>query len=364
MNININKPISSLTYNGVPLRLGFEPPSKDVDFYDCDGTRLYSYTVEEIQRLNELPTPISPDPEYLVFQEWNWTLEELKALNGPMDVGATYRTIDGHSKFFITIDDPRMLTVSIKFRWNQTINWGDGAVTETGDNETVSHTYAELGDYIIDCTGWSGAVTFGTNIDKQVLRKAYLGDNISGFNFVDCSLLSRLAFPSGMIKCESMANDVLRLTLIKCLIIPKPSTGISWAAFRNTNLEHISFPSTLTDTGDYGLYARYPPLSRCILPPNLTGIKTYFANQWANLIDITIPASVTTISDYAFGGCAALKEVHLKPTTPPTLGGTNAFGNLPTWCIFYVPPGTLSAYASATNWSTLTTKYTFKEEGT
>jgi hypothetical protein len=52
---------------------------------------------------------------------------------------------------------------------------------------------------------------------------------------------------------------------------------------------------------------------------------------------------------------------HLKPTTPPTLGNTNAFYNIPTDCIIYVPKGCLEAYQNATNWSTYA-KYMQEEE--
>ena len=42
-----------------------EPEEKDVNFYDYDGTRLYSYTLAEAQALTVLPTP--PEHEGLTF---------------------------------------------------------------------------------------------------------------------------------------------------------------------------------------------------------------------------------------------------------------------------------------------------------
>jgi hypothetical protein len=70
---------------------------------------------------------------------------------------------------------------------------------------------------------------------------------------------------------------------------------------------------------------------------------------------------VTSIEQQAFSSCPKLASVYL-PATPPTLKNTNAFSNIPTTCIFYIPRGSLAEYQSATNWSSLTSTYTFTEE--
>ena len=59
---------------------------KDVNFYDYDGTRLYSYTLAEVQALTELPE--LPSHDGLICQGWNWTLADIKAENKETDVGA------------------------------------------------------------------------------------------------------------------------------------------------------------------------------------------------------------------------------------------------------------------------------------
>ena len=63
-----------------------EVEMKDVNFYDYDGTLLYSYTVEEAQGLTELPA--GPEHDGLVFQKWNWSLEDVNALTRAMNIGA------------------------------------------------------------------------------------------------------------------------------------------------------------------------------------------------------------------------------------------------------------------------------------
>lgn len=61
---------------------------------------------------------------------------------------------------------------------------------------------------------------------------------------------------------------------------------------------------------------------------------------------------VTDTGNTAFQYCYGVAEYHLKPTTPPTLASTNAFNNIPSDCIIYVPKGCLEAYQNATNWAT------------
>jgi hypothetical protein len=55
-----------------------------------------------------------------------------------------------------------------------------------------------------------------------------------------------------------------------------------------------------------------------------------------------------------------MSEYHFKPTTPPTLANSNAFQNIPSDCIIYVPYSAdhsiLNAYKTATNWSSQASK--------
>ena len=59
-------------------------PNKPVRFYNPYGDLVYSYTVQEIAEMTELPAL----PEYrgLIGQEWNWSLEKLQAVDGEVEV--------------------------------------------------------------------------------------------------------------------------------------------------------------------------------------------------------------------------------------------------------------------------------------
>jgi len=61
---------------------------------------------------------------------------------------------------------------------------------------------------------------------------------------------------------------------------------------------------------------------------------------------------VMSISSNAFYYCYGMKSLIMLPTSPPTLGSSNALSNNASDRKILVPNGSLSAYQSASNWST------------
>ena len=93
--------------NNVPLvyEAGMEAaehsePMSDVNFYDYDGRIIASYTLAEAQALTKLPDP--PKHKGLVFQGWNWSLEDVNLLTDPMDIGPNYTTDDGTTRVYVS----------------------------------------------------------------------------------------------------------------------------------------------------------------------------------------------------------------------------------------------------------------------
>ena len=66
-----------------------EKEIKDVNFFDYDGTLLYSYTEQEFAQLGALPD--NPSHDRLTAQGWNWTKaeidEQLSDVGGIVNVG-------------------------------------------------------------------------------------------------------------------------------------------------------------------------------------------------------------------------------------------------------------------------------------
>ena len=151
---------------------------KDVNFIDYDGKNLYSYTKEEALALTELPPAPNRTSKGLQFQEWNYTLAQVKAeanASGKCTAGATYTTTDGKTHIKITIQDEYYSNIPLVF--SQTVSegvevdWGDGSTPQTytgaNTNLTITHQYAPSSypaSYEITFKVNSGTMSFPTRI--------------------------------------------------------------------------------------------------------------------------------------------------------------------------------------------------------
>ena len=103
---------------------------KDVSFYDYDGTLLHSYTIEEANMLTALPPTLAH--EGLVFDGWNWSLEDINKLTRPMDIGAMYHTLDRKTHIYIHLEEGHQdITFSICVNGNIVLDWGDGYLEQS-----------------------------------------------------------------------------------------------------------------------------------------------------------------------------------------------------------------------------------------
>lgn len=88
------------------------------------------------------------------------------------------------------------------------------------------------------------------------------------------------------------------------------------------------------------------------IPEGVTSVKFH---KCTNLVNVTIPSSVTEIKNVAFLDCTSLNYIRMLPTTPPTLEsyGNNQYNNFDNSnnCPIYVPAASLTAYQTAPGWS-------------
>lgn len=133
-------------------------------------------------------------------------------------------------------------------------------------------------------------------------------------------------------------------------------TSIGEAAFRYCeNLDVVVDLPNLTSLGNFA-FNGCKALKRIENLGQLTTIlgSNNFGGTFGGcdaLEFVRIPATVTTISYFAFSNCYSLKAIVCDALTPPSLSSTNAFNNTNS-CPIYVPDASVDAYKAATNWST------------
>ena len=294
----------------------------DVTFIDYDGSVLYSYSLAEAHELMELPA--LPSHDGLVCQGWNWTLEEIKALNRPVTVGAMYITDDGATRLHIRIATVGRMTVPLYI--GQTvangvsIDWGDGSTAETlsgTGNVNTSHTYAEPGDYVILLMPTDGCtLSFGTNSSSycvmgstenqnkvycNMLQDVSIGKNVTSigdYAFNGCYSLASITIPTGVTSIGSYAFNYCYS--IASITIPDGVTSISRCAFQFCNsIASITIPDGVTSIGDYA-FNGCNSLVSITIPTGVTSIGSYALSSCNSLASITIPTGVTSIGEGVF----------------------------------------------------------------
>lgn len=374
----------------------------DVTFYDFDGTIIYSCSMADAQNLTELPTP--PDHEGLVFQEWNWTLEEIRSSSVGADVGAMYDTEDGSVMYDIVIESELERTVKIAVGLGEyqstfapEIDWGDGSIDTNTTEKTgyrSEHTYAKNGSYRIKISKGAaenrklkmmpyGDQLFGDDkVCNNILRAVYIGTDCTDIASMTYAYLPRLQYIC-MHKDISLptTNGLCRESAITIGIIPRTSDG-------NKTIYHSNPIAVICTHPKMTKYACFPyctDLRRLVIPDNVMSVgyvstatmlgDVKLGNKLEEILSsafsdskgisiLTFPESLKKIGDSSMRLLYGIKEYHFRSSDPPILASSssikiNTFSNGTTK--IYVPRGTADAYKSATNWAALA-NYIVEEE--
>lgn len=372
------------------IESGGERPSvkmKDVNFYDYDGTRLYSYTWEEAMAMTELP-PL-PTQKGLICQEWNYTLEDMKAQDGACDIGATYITDDGKTRFYLTIDNERAKDVWLYLSGNIEVNWGDGTIeSHNGSTLQLNHKYAGFGDYVVSVEVVNGKLQFQGSVYFNVmgeylasaermdaLRKIEIGNGVSSLSdrcFQGTNLLRYIVIPNNVttisnhacrwcksLECLIIPNSVnkvifenfSRCTSLRTVIIPASVKTLGGANFKNcTSLKNIHIPRSLTSFGN-------SEFSDCGSLRNIFLNKTSIGNSTFSICNalqkVVFNDGNISFGSYCFTSTLSLSLVDFsRCATIPTLSAANIFADSNPNAKIVVPDNLYDEWIVATNWST------------
>lgn len=310
--------------------------------------------------------------------------------NIPTGGGGSWIKDDGKTYLHISIKSDIFLAVNLAFGQTvasgNSIDWGDNTQptvpTHTG-RAKVAHTYAEQGDYVITITNISGYFYFGYSGSTQGYIFQDASNNSSATRYKNyASLLRKIELGQGwkinearqFCECRSLTdvyisvkpdqNKLTDNTFSGCYSLSSIDgvegyldgiTDYGWYVFQNaTALTTVPIPKNMPKIGNnYNLGNK--ALTYITIPDGVNEIQTGAFSGCENLIEVEIPASVTNIAANAFAATYGMHELRLKRTTPPTLANANAFSftNANAYpAVIKVPAGTLSAYQTATNWST------------
>ena len=368
---------------------------KALNFYDFEGTLVASYDADEIAGLTELPEAPdhSADEVPLTFEEWNWTLEEIKEYHADMpeatiNVGATYHPTDGKLHMIVeTFVDNYLNPLQLQFNQGAQIDWGDGTSTSAGSSE-VKHFYAQKGRYHVTATTTSTNFSVYKN-ENIVPDELYLNSTIAFLTTVGNVRLKRLVLPSSVAR---VANNALESCYsLKAVVIPRSITSLGNSffsgcyslgtvclpcelqlaggyifnncyrlrkvtiprssqhngsfIFANTMIEDAILPKELESVGTYFLSSCYV-LKRVVLPQAMTTIPSYMMYQDYNLEEIELHEGIQSIGTYAFSDVNSLATL-IIPSTVTSIGNKALYSyrSLPSVTILATTPPTLGTSA-------------------
>lgn len=393
---------SSVTVNVSGGGGGGGSMSDPIRFFDYDGALVASYSA--------VPSSLPSVPTHTGLKNgtWNYTLQEVTTqfnAMGACDVGANYDTVSGATEIDIVLQPERLHPyLSLAVNGTVTIDWGDNSTdTATGTSlttrlENIHHQYSAAGSYTIKITKTSGtgysllctstytllnknsSTANANRVYSNYVQAVRVGSDCSIGNsaFQYCCSLASVSIPSTVTSiatgafygCYSLASVSIPSTVTSIAIntfyycyslasvsIPNGVTAIGNSAFYYCySLASVAIPSGVTTIGSSAFYY-CSSLASVPMPSGVTTIGSSSAFYYCySLASISIPSGVTKIEAQTFYNCYGMAEYHIKPTAPPTLANVNAFNNIQSDCVIYVPSASLNTYKTTNNWSTYASK--------
>ena len=385
------------------------PKESDINFWDYDGTLLYSWTLAELATKTELP-PL-PSHDGLVCQGWNWTLQDIKDAGRELDIGALYITDDGKTRLYVDVDTETWDDFVLNY-WQSnanttTVDWGDGTTPETKNASSWiehRHVYASSGSYVITMSvkeGKTMRLGNGTNGRMLIangetdsgrcamLAKVEIGERVIRVTeraFFGAARLKSVAVPSGVLfeplrTFEQAANiravtaafsSAIIQTFYNCVNLraiatPKGTTQSDDRYITNTAVRRVNFDMTAATqaqalervhikaaNGKVGDFGACRALLAVTTPADATTfVATAFRSDYA-LRRVTCLGNIASIPAQVFQRCYPLRFVDLTHCTAvPTLANVNAFDQTHAQLEIRVPASLVAEWKAATNWSSL-----------
>ena len=253
-------------------------------------------------------------------------------------------------------------------------------IPETVTYNGTTYSVTSIGE----CAFWGCSSLTSITIPTSVTS---IGDGA----FMDCSSLTSIVVESGNTMYDSRENcNAIIETASNALIagcqsttFPISVTSIGDGAFTGcSSLTSVTIPNSVTSIEDYAFHycssltsivvesgnTMYDSRANCnatiatasntliagcqstTIPNSVTSIGNGAFGGRSSLTSVTIPNSVTSIGDLAFYDCSSIADIYCYATTPPVCG-EETFDGVNEHCHIHVPAGTIRAYLVAPGWS-------------
>ena len=182
-----------------------------------------------------------------------------------------------------------------------------------GNNVAVTYRGNNYGYYY-----YSGAVTIPETVTYN--GTTYSVTSIGNYAFTDCYSLTSITIPNSVTSigwyafsgCSSLTSinvDVNNPNYcsIDGVLFNKDKTTLIQYPIGNTRTEY-TIPNSVTSIGE-GAFGDCSSLTSITIPNSVTSIGSYAFRDCSSLTSITIPNSVTSIGDYALGYCSSLTSI-------------------------------------------------------
>lgn len=327
-------------------------------------------------------------------------MEDIKAHNRAVNVGATYTTDDGTTRIYIHLEEGRtspMLGVCPK--GTVTVDWGDGTkpdvLTGTSIDKLVytpNHNYAKAGDYVVRLTvdgsmaikgdwGYTSllrhdstntALNYAyscsihrvevgagvTHLSSQGFGYCYLlttttiPDSVTSITqapFDGCSALKFMAIPHGYVELDAGYDACYSLITVS---IPNSVTKYNGSFQKCYSLQSVTIPNNAELSG-YSTFSGCRSLRSLVIPRAMISSNYQTYTGCRSLAHISFLHNVTSVDPGVFSNCSGLKRIDFAHNTEVAqISSTNPFSNVPADCEIRVPAALYDEWIAATNWST------------
>lgn len=190
----------------------------------------------------------------------------------------------------------------------ETVNILDGVKTigEFALNGCVNLSAVELPDSVTDIE--YGAFNWCSSLERVNIPDGVT--EIGGSAFSYCGSLKGIHIPESVSSIGASAFE--NCTQLAELNLPEGITSIGRSIIRNTAIQSITIPSTLTAADYHSGYKgalSYSNVKEIIFADGLAVIPENTCNYMESLVRVVIPGSVEEIGANAFASCANLQDV-------------------------------------------------------